>query len=161
MHSGLGRKNWNDTAVWEPRCRFPRVLIRLYDLRTMVVIAEVPCYYAGSSVQPYPVSLHIRLRCSGAHEGHRQTLDPENLGGQPRWTSEEKYPLITALYPSLRHFLNQNDVSLQSRRHRQPLNAQRTRSKPYKDQWFARSLFLPSSLPLRVSATLCDRGGRA
>jgi len=61
------------------------------------------------------VSPFIRLRCFGAHEGHRQTLDPENLGGQPRWMSEEKCPLITALYPSLHHLLDQNDVSLQSR----------------------------------------------
>jgi len=32
-----------------------------------------------------PMSTFTRLRCSGAHEA----LDPENLGGPLRWTSEE------------------------------------------------------------------------
>jgi len=125
----LGWKFRNGTGVLEPWCRFPRVLIH-HGLATMIATAEVPCYYVGSPVQPYPVSLHYVSLYSVSLFWTRQALDPQNLGDLPQWTSEENNN------PSIRR---------------------ETGSNPIKDQSFARSLFLPSSLPLPVSGTLCSR----
>jgi hypothetical protein len=67
-----------------------------------------------------------------------------------------KYPLMVTPCPLYVISFSQ-DVSLQSQRHRQPLYAQRNRSKPYKRPVARPLSFLPSSLPLPVSGMLCSR----